>query len=107
MNAEDISAGSLKARLDAGDAVRLLDVREPDELLISRLDGVLNIPLGELEARVAELDPSQEWVIICRSGSRSGYAAQWLRAMGFERVLNLAGGMNHWASAIDRTMPTY
>jgi adenylyltransferase/sulfurtransferase len=85
----------------------LLDVREPEELTISRLPNVVNIPLAELSDRLSELDPAVETVVICRVGGRSEYATALLRHYGFGRAVNLTGGMNAWAREVDPSMPQY
>ena len=72
---------------------QLIDVREPDEVAAGTLPGAVNIPLGSLEDRVAELDPARRVVLLCRSGGRSTAAAEFLTAGGFVDVVNLAGGM--------------
>ncbi len=101
-----ISVQELKERLDRGDDIFLLDVREPQEYQIVNLGAHL-IPLGELPARVNELDTSREIVVHCHSGARSARAVAFLRQMGFKKVKNLAGGINQWAARIDPTMPRY
>lgn len=75
-----------------GDA-QLIDVREPDEVAGGTLPGAVNIPLGQLPTRLGELDPHRRVVLLCRSGGRSGQAAEYLAANGFDDVVNLAGGM--------------
>lgn len=72
---------------------QLVDVREPDEVAGGTLPGARNIPLGELPDRLAELDPARRVVLLCRSGNRSGAAAEFLTASGFDDVVNLTGGM--------------
>ena len=72
---------------------QFLDVREPDEFASGTLPGTVNVPLGELAAHVGELDPSRRVVLLCRSGNRSGRAAEFLVDSGFDDVVNLAGGM--------------
>ncbi len=72
---------------------QLVDVREPNEVAAGTLPGAVNIPLGELPARVGELDPSRRVVLLCRSGARSAAAAQALTTAGFTDVVNLSGGM--------------
>ncbi|MFP5487202.1 MAG: rhodanese-like domain-containing protein [Acidimicrobiia bacterium] len=76
-----------------GDRVQLIDVREPVEVAGGTLPGFVNIPLGELPTRLAELDPGRRVVLLCRSGNRSGQAAAWLARQGFVDVVNLAGGI--------------
>lgn len=78
---------------------QLIDVREPDEVAGGTLAGAINIPLGDLPARVGELDPSRRVVLLCRSGGRSTQAAEFLTDSGFGDVVNLAGGMLAWAEA--------
>lgn len=78
------------------DGVQLIDVREPVEVAEGTLPESINIPVGEVEGRVGELDPSRPVVLFCRSGGRSGSAAQFLVASGFSNVTNLEGGMLAW-----------
>lgn len=85
----------------------LLDVREPWEFDLCHLPGACSIPLGELAARVGELDPQRETVVICHRGGRSLRGAHLLEASGFARVINLEGGVTAWAEEIDSTMATY
>ncbi len=103
----DISAGDLAARLRSGDAPLLLDVREPHELEISALEGAVNIPLGELAARLSELDSAREMVVFCKAGTRSARALELLVSAGFRKVKNLKGGINAWAEEIAPEMPVY
>jgi molybdopterin/thiamine biosynthesis adenylyltransferase/rhodanese-related sulfurtransferase len=103
----DITARALSARLKSGQPIRLLDVREPHELAISHLEGAQNIPLGELAGRLSELDSAQEIVLFCKTGSRSRRALELLVSAGFRKVMNLAGGINAWAQAIDQSLPVY
>ena len=96
---QPISPAELKGRLDAGDALVLLDVRESEEVAICALPGVTHVPMGELSVRLPELDPDAETVCICHHGIRSAHVAAALAQMGFERLWNLSGGMDRWASA--------
>ena len=105
-NIEDMTPEELKQRLDAGDDLFVLDVREPNEYQICNLGGHL-IPLNDLPKRVSELDSSREIVVHCKMGGRSAKAVDFLKQAGFTRVHNLAGGINAWAERIDRTMPKY
>jgi adenylyltransferase/sulfurtransferase len=102
----EIQVEELKRKLDAGEDVFLLDVRERHEVAICGLGGHL-VPLGELPKRVHELDSSRDIVVHCRSGVRSAKAVAFLRQAGFRRVRNLAGGILAWADRIDRSMPKY
>ncbi|HUI64114.1 MAG TPA: molybdopterin-synthase adenylyltransferase MoeB [Bacteroidota bacterium] len=101
-----ISTAELKGKLDHGDPVLILDVREPQEYEIAHLDSLL-IPLGDLPRRVNELDSSQEIVVLCHTGVRSGRAVEFLKQMGFRKVKNLVGGIDEWAELIDHEMPRY
>ena len=102
----DMQVEELKRRLDAGDHIFVLDVREPHEYQICNLGGHL-IPLNDLPSRVHELDSSQEIVAHCKMGGRSAKAVDFLRQAGFTRVHNLAGGINAWAERVDPKMPKY
>lgn len=103
----DITAGELSARLQSGKHLRLIDVREPHELAISHIDGADNIPLGLLAARLKELDSAQEIVLFCKTGTRSTRALEILISAGFRKVKNLKGGINAWATEVDRSLPIY
>jgi sulfur-carrier protein adenylyltransferase/sulfurtransferase len=102
----EIQVEELKRRLDAGEDIFVLDVREPHEYQICNIDGYL-IPLGDLPKRVHELDSSREIVAHCRSGVRSAKAVNFLRQAGFKKVHNLAGGILAWADRVDPKMPKY
>jgi rhodanese-related sulfurtransferase len=101
-----ITARGLKDRLDAGDRPKLLDVREPWEFALARIEGSRLIPVGELSERVVELDPAAEMVVICHHGARSAYVTRALAQAGFARVLNLEGGLDAY-SAVDSSVPRY
>jgi sulfur-carrier protein adenylyltransferase/sulfurtransferase len=102
-----ITPQELKRRLDAGETVTVLDVREPWERAIASLTGTVNIALNDIPARLQELDRGAELVVMCKVGGRSRRAAEYLSAQGFERVANLVGGIDAWTSEIDPTLPTY
>ena len=101
-----IGPRELKRRLDAGDDVFVLDVREPHEYKLCHIGGTL-IPLGELAARVHELDSSRDIVVYCRTGVRSAQAVGFLQDAGFDKVWNLAGGIHAWSDEIDSAIPKY
>ena len=103
----DVSVLEFKAMVDAGTAPLLIDVREPHEYDICRIEGSVLIPLGDLPARVGELDPTVELVMQCRSGVRSGKAAAFLREQGFRSVHNLTGGILAWIDQVDPSQPKY
>jgi len=102
----EVAPRELKARLDRGDDVFILDVREPHEYQICNLRGHL-IPLGDLPRRVHELDSSHEIVAHCRSGKRSAEAVDFLRKAGFRKVWNLKGGILAWSDEVDASVPKY
>jgi len=106
-NALEISAVELKHRLDRGEKLKIIDVREPNEWQINRIEGAQLIPLGEIPRRYAELDPEEEIVVQCKIGGRSAKAADFLRSVGFKRVLNLRGGIVEWIDKVDPSLPKY
>ena len=105
---ESINALELKSRLDNGENVQVIDVREPHEWLIAKLDGAKTIPLGQLSQRIGEIDAAQDAIFMCKVGKRSLYAMHELKQAGYTgRMINLAGGLNAWASDVDTSFPTY
>ena len=104
-----ISAGQLAAWLaDAGqDKPLLLDVREPWEWETARIEGSQHIPMREVPARLAELDPDREVVAICHHGGRSQQVAMFLEKNGFSKVHNLQGGVDAWSRTVDPAVPRY
>ena len=102
----EMQVEELKQKLDAGEDIFVLDVREPHEYQICNIGGHL-IPLGDLPKRVNELDSSREIVAHCRSGMRSAKAVDFLKKAGFKKVRNLAGGILAWADRVDPKMPKY
>ena len=106
MHVPEITPRELKERLDNGDDIYILDVREPHEYQICNLQGYL-IPVGDLPKRVNELDSSREIIAHCKMGGRSAKAVNFLRRSGFKKVYNLTGGITAWAEKIDPTMPKY
>lgn len=103
----DISARELAERINSGEPVQLIDVREPHELEISRLEGADLFPLGQLASRLSELDSAKEIVLFCKVGTRSVRALELLLGAGFRKVKNLKGGINAWAREIDPSLPVY
>ncbi|MGD0963546.1 MAG: molybdopterin-synthase adenylyltransferase MoeB [Candidatus Acidiferrales bacterium] len=102
----EITPRELKSRLDRGDDIYILDVREPHEYQICNIGGYL-IPLGDLSSRVNELDSSLEIVAHCRSGKRSAEAAEFLRKAGFHKIWNLKGGILAWSDEVEPSLPRY
>jgi len=102
---KEITVQELKAKKEAGDEFYLLDVRESWEYMVSNIDGV-HIPLGELQNRLVELEDQRdtEFIIMCRSGARSGRATAFLTTQGFSNVHNLKGGIIAWGKEIDPTI---
>jgi len=103
----DISATELAQKLSNGERLRLIDVREPHELEISQIPGAQLIPLGQLAARLSELDSAEEIVLFCKAGTRSARALEVLLSAGFRKVKNLKGGINAWAREVDPSLPVY
>ncbi len=102
-----IGASELKTRLDSGESLKLIDVREPNEWEICRLDGAELIPLDTFPTQIERLDSEDEIVVICRSGRRSALAVQMLQAAGFRKAYNLRGGLLAWSDEVDPAMPKY
>jgi sulfur-carrier protein adenylyltransferase/sulfurtransferase len=103
----DITATELAQRMGEGNHLRLIDVREPHELEISHLEGAQLIPLGQLAARMSELDSAEEIVLFCKAGTRSARALELLASAGFRKMKNLKGGINAWAREVDPSLPIY
>jgi molybdopterin/thiamine biosynthesis adenylyltransferase/rhodanese-related sulfurtransferase/molybdopterin converting factor small subunit len=106
-SATEITAVELKQRLDRGEKIKIVDVREPNEYQINRIPASTLIPLGDVPKRYNELDPDEELVVHCKSGVRSAKAADFLRSVGFKRVLNLKGGILDWVDKVDPSQPKY
>ena len=106
-NADALTSRELKAELDRGDEVVIVDVREPQEYQINRVPGSILIPLGDLPKRYVELDPNANIVTQCKSGMRSAKAQDFLRSKGFTRVRNLTGGVLGWIDQVDPSQPKY
>jgi molybdopterin/thiamine biosynthesis adenylyltransferase/rhodanese-related sulfurtransferase/molybdopterin converting factor small subunit len=105
--ADALTAIELKAELDRGEKVVILDVREPQEYQINKIAGSILIPLGDLPKRYVELDPNATIVAQCKSGKRSATAQDFLRSKGFTNVRNLTGGILGWIDEVDSTQPKY
>lgn len=103
----DITSVDLKSRLANDSNVILLDVREPHELEISSIPNAINIPLGQLAARLTELNTANEMIVFCKSGTRSMRAIELLTSAGFKKLKNLKGGINAWAKEVDTNLPVY
>jgi adenylyltransferase/sulfurtransferase len=102
----EIAAAELKARLDAGDGVVLLDVREPYERRLCDIGGVL-VPMGQIPAMLESVDRNSEIVVYCRVGIRSAFVVRYLLDAGFTKAKNLRGGLAGWAEEVDPSFPIY
>ena len=102
-----ITVRELKDRLDKGDKVFLLDVREPHEFSMAKIEGSTLIPLGTLPQSLNQLDPADEIVALCHKGMRSADAVGFLLQQGFSNVKNLVGGIDAWSVEIDHSVPRY
>ena len=104
----EISATELKQRLDNGDDIQIIDVREADEVAIGTIPNSIHIPLGQVINRMSEIDPSRETVVHCKMGGRSARAIQALKQSGFSgNLLNLKGGISAWSNEVDPSVPKY
>ena len=105
---EEISATELKQRLDQGEDIQIIDVREPSEYEVARIPGSKLIPLKEVVNRADEIDPGRETVVHCKMGGRSAKAIEALQRAGFPaRLVNLRGGITAWSNEVDPSVPKY
>ncbi len=102
-----ITVRDLKERMDKGETVFLLDVREPHEYSLAKIDGSVLIPLGQLPTSLDQLDRDSEIVAYCHKGMRSADAVGFLLQQGFPNVKNLIGGIEAWSIEIDPSVPRY
>jgi rhodanese-related sulfurtransferase len=103
----ELEPAEVKQRLDRGEALSILDVREPEEVEIAAIPGATHIPMNDIPARLSELDPEAQWVVVCHHGIRSAQVAMYLRQMGFAHVANLGGGIEEWSLTVDPAVPRY
>jgi sulfur-carrier protein adenylyltransferase/sulfurtransferase len=105
---EEITVRELKERLERGDDLQVIDVREPNEYEIARLPGTKLIPLGQVTNRMSEIDESRETIVHCKGGVRSGKAIEALTRAGFKgKLFNLKGGIAAWSDEVDPSVPKY
>lgn len=97
---KQMTAKEVEALLNEGQQLNIIDVREVDEVAAGKIPGAVHIPLGLIEFRIHELDKSIEYIMVCRSGGRSGRASQFLESYGFN-VINMAGGMLAWEGKVE------
>ncbi|PYT58609.1 MAG: rhodanese [Acidobacteria bacterium] len=107
MDELEITPAELKGRLNSGEKLVLVDVREPWEQEICRIEGARLVPLGALAASVNTLPDVDEVICYCHHGMRSLDAAAWLRFQGFEKAKSLAGGIERWSLEVDPNVPRY
>jgi adenylyltransferase/sulfurtransferase len=103
----DVTPRELSERLRRGDQIELIDVREPYEWRIARIDGARLVPLGRIAASAPELTRDKDIVLYCHHGVRSQAAGEELVAQGFDRIWNLTGGIDRWSEEVDPSVPTY
>ncbi|KHD84430.1 rhodanese-like domain-containing protein [Bacillus ginsengihumi] len=96
----EISAKEVETLIEDGKSLNIIDVREAKEVLVGKIPGAINIPLRLIEFRMHELDKCKEYIMVCRSGGRSGRATQFLEKQGFN-VINMSGGMLAWKGKVE------
>lgn len=105
---DSITPRALKARMDSGDPLRVVDIRLPQELSMGSLPGAVSIPLGKLLNHMEALDPAEEYLLVCKKGENSEIAIIELKMQGYKgRLINLAGGVNAWSREVDPSIPVY
>jgi rhodanese-related sulfurtransferase len=104
----EITATELKQRLDGGEDIQIIDVREPHEVAIAKLPNSTHIPLAQILNRMSEIDPNRETVVHCKMGGRSAKAIEALKRSGFSgNLINLKGGITAWSNEVDPSVPKY
>lgn len=105
---EEITATELKARLDKGDDIQLIDVREDNEVAIAKIPNAIHIPMNQVLSRIDEIDPERETVVHCKGGVRSARVIDALQRSGFKgKLINLKGGILGWSNEVDPSVPKY
>lgn len=105
---DEITATELKERLDRGDNIQIIDVREDNEVAVARLPNSVHIPLAQVLTRMDEIDPNRETVVHCKMGGRSARAIDVLQRSGFQgKLMNLKGGIIGWSNEVDPSVPKY
>ena len=105
---EEITSTELKQRLDNGEDIQIVDVREDYEVAIARIPNSIHIPMGQVLARMDEIDPDRETVVHCKGGGRSARVIDALQRSGFKgKLANLKGGILGWSNEVDPTVPKY
>jgi len=103
----EISAREVKERLDRGEKLMLVDVREPHEYELCHIEGALRIPMGSIPANLQKLDVDEDVICFCHHGMRSMDVANWLRGQGIKSAKSMAGGIDRWSLEIDPRVPRY
>lgn len=103
----EISAREVKQRLDRGEKLLLVDVREPHEHAVCHIEGALLIPMGSIPASLQRLDTDEDVICFCHHGMRSLDVANWLRAQGVRSARSMAGGIDRWSLEVDPLVPRY
>jgi rhodanese-related sulfurtransferase len=103
----EIMPEQVKQKLDLGDTMKLLDVREPWEFQTAKIEGSTLIPMNDIPMRIQELDPDEHIVVVCHHGVRAANVAAWLRQQGFEKVQSMRGGIDMWSHTVDPKIPVY
>jgi len=104
----EITATELKQRLDSGEDIQIIDVREPDEVAIAKIPDSIHIPLAQVLGRATEIDPNRAAVVHCKMGGRSAKAIDALKRSGFPgNLINLRGGITAWSNEVDPSVPKY
>src|SRR6266850_452390 len=105
---DEISATEVKQRLDKGDDLQIIDVREDNEVAVARIPNSVHIPLAQVINRMNEIDPNRETVVHCKMGGRSARAIDALQRSGFKgKLINLKGGIIGWSNEVDPSVPKY
>ncbi|MBT8098506.1 MAG: hypothetical protein KJO82_02085 [Gammaproteobacteria bacterium] len=102
-----VTPAELVQRRNSGELWRLLDVREPWETEIVRVDDAIFMPMQELPSRLTELSPEEPLAVLCHTGGRSARVAEFLMHRGFSRVANVTGGIDAWSISVDASLPRY
>lgn len=103
----EVSPSEVKKRLESGEDLHFVDVREPQEFAITRIAGSRLIPMGSIPAHLSELDDDRPVIVFCHHGVRSLQVAHWLRQQGVEQAQSMAGGIDLWSTSVDPSVPRY
>ena len=105
---QEMTATELKQRLDNGEDLQIIDVREANEYATARIPGSVHISLGQVINRMSEIDPARDTVVHCKMGGRSARAIEALTRAGFQgKLVNLKGGITAWSNEVDPSVPKY